>query len=173
MKRTSALGFTIIEVVVAAAVILIGIALFIPAFQYCGQASQAAREKSAAMSAARGVVETLRGSAVRRIYSSYGPGGTIGPDFVVDGLSPLPSDPDGRCGKITFYSDESADMPEVGLPHDLNGDGDTDDSGSEVTNFYTIVPVEVAVEWRGLTGNKSVKLHAIVGDRREYTWEGG
>ena len=167
MKRNAERGFTLIEVIVAGVIITLAAALLVASLQYCMRASQTAREKTAALNGARAMVERLRGTPARHIYSAYGPGGTDGPDFDVEGLRAADGDADGRCGKMTFYDDESADAPEVGLPRDLNGDGDTDDSGADVTDNYRLVPVKITVSWRGVAGNKSTMLYAVIGDRHE------
>lgn len=167
MKRNANRGFTLIEVMVAGIIIILAATMLVASLQYCMRASQSAREKTLALNGARAMVERLRGTPVRRIYLAYGPGGTAGPDFDVEGLSAADGDADGRPGKITFYDDESADAPEVGLPHDLNGDEDTDDSGADVTDNYRLVPVRITVSWRGAAGNKSATFYAIIGDRHE------
>ncbi len=167
MKRGAERGFTLIEVIVSGVIIVLAVSMLVASLQYCSRASQTAREKTTALNAARAMVERLRGTPVRHIYLVYGPGGSEGPDFDVEGLRAADGDADGHCGSLIFYDDEGADVPEVGLPRDLNGDADAVDSGLDVIDNYRLVPVRVTVSWRGAAGNNGTTLYAVIGDRRE------
>jgi len=167
MKHGAKRGFTLIEVIVSGVIVVLAVAMLVTSLQYCSRAGQTAREKTIALNAARTMLERLRATPVRHIYLTYGPGGLEGPDFDVEGLRTADGDTDGHCGQLTFYGVESDSVPRVGLPRDLNGDGDADDSGADVTDNYRLVPIRVDVGWRGVSGNRNVTLYAIIGDRRE------
>jgi len=167
MKRSANSAFTLIEVVVSGVIIVLAVAMLVTSLQYCSRASQTAREKTMALNGARSMLETLRSMSVKHIFLTYGPGGAVGPDFDVEGLRAADGDGDGHCGLVTVYTDESENVPRVGLPRDLNGDGDADDSGADVTDNYWLVPVRVDVGWQGVSGSSSVTLYAIIGQRRD------
>lgn len=75
--------------------------------------------------------------------------------FVVDGLEPAPGAVDGNHGLISFPSvpdglggyelREDVDMPELGMPRDLNLDGVVD--GLDHSGDYRILPVMARVSW--------------------------
>jgi len=77
--------------------------------------------------------------------------------YEVPGLSGLVSD---EAGRYVLFMDETMYIPELGMPRDLNGDGDADDW--DVSGDYKIVPAMVTVEWVGDKGPISVQLHTLL-----------
>lgn len=55
---------------------------------------------------------------------------------------------------------EDLDLPELGLPRDLNGDG-TIDSGDHADDFV-LLPILLTLEWDGPSGAHSVRMATIL-----------
>jgi len=96
-------------------------------------------------------------------------GDGIGNNFVVDGLPPMASDPDGVVGAILFP--EAVDAGNVVLSErgqdpllgvlDLNGNGSVNDLN--VTSDYVLLPLTVIVQWQGLFGeDREVRLDTVL-----------
>lgn len=134
-------------------------------------------ETSLAYEAASAVLEEMRARPFLDIYELYNttpaddPVGLVatGPGFDVPGLNLQLNDPDGLAGRIEFPGGGGLELredvvaPEFGLPRDLNADGVID--GADHSDDYLILPVRVVVEWRGVTGNRSIGLETLLSDR--------
>ncbi len=93
----------------------------------------------------------------------------LGNNFVIDGLRPRSTDPDGAVGRIVFPEalqgastvlSEQGQDPFLGIL-DMNGNGATNDLN--VSNDYTLLPLTVLVEWEGLFGEeREVRLDTVV-----------
>jgi hypothetical protein len=127
------------------------------------------RESGRALDAAHGLVEALGSTTFEEIVPRYN--ATSGDDpalgvspsnaFFVAGLKPRPDDADSLVGSVSFPGDgielrEDVVDAELGMPRDLNGDGNID--GADHTNDYVILPFRVRVDWRGPSGNQRVEL---------------
>jgi hypothetical protein len=95
-----------------------------------------------------------------------------GPDFAVPGLDPLADDLDGRVGKIVLPEldtgsgvelREDLDMPELGMPRDLNGDGIVD--SADHSGDYRVLPVLLRLDWSGRSGNRHTVVRTILAKR--------
>lgn len=76
--------------------------------------------------------------------------------FSVDGLYDATGS--SNVGLITFYTDETMIVPELGLPKDLNNSGDPP-SDTDVSGDYVLLPFEIRVTWvdhRGIERHKEV-----------------
>lgn len=120
------------------------------------------RERARAGEAAREMIELLRIEPHHRLFELYnadpdddpaGPGTAPGPHFPVTGLPVPDSDADGMCGFVRMPRAprqpglwETTVDPKLGLPRDLNANGEIDDE--PVTDTYTLLPVEVIVQWQ-------------------------
>ena len=92
------------------------------------------------------------------MLAALAPGGEIGNAFDVPGLTP----PQGLLlpGSLQVVLDETttdADLAvQLGMPRDLNGDGDSLDP--DVTLSATMLPVVIRVRWTGATGEQEITL---------------
>ncbi len=82
------------------------------------------------------------------------PGGSIGDIFDVPGLEPWRDAP--SIGTVRVLTDETLTDAELGItlgmPRDLNGDGDASDV--DVTDDATLIPVIVRARWGGAGGDR-------------------
>jgi type II secretory pathway pseudopilin PulG len=176
-------GFTLLEVAVATLVLLVAVGGLSSAVVSARQLARANEETAIADAAARATAESLQDRLVdvafRDIFASFnadpgddpgGPGTAPGKDFAVRGLSVRPDDPDGFVGEIRFPAvdlgagdlalREDFDDPSLGMPRDLNGDGDQD--GADHSDDYVILPVTVRLEWKGVSGNRFLEVDLLL-----------
>lgn len=145
---------------------LIGLSGLVRALLDSFQVNEQARGMNLAVQAARTRVEELQGGDLSAVFASFNafagddPIGAPGANFAVAGLDPDPEDADGMVGEIAFPVAagapgtlcETASFP--GMPRDLNLDGDAADAN--VTATFGMLPVEVRLRWRGLSGATQV-----------------
>lgn len=156
-------GWTLIEIVISTVILLTVVMGFSYGLASSTSLGQATREQGLAREAARARIELLRGTAFEDVLASFD-----GADahFDVLGLSAQPEDPDGRVGEIVFPLDENGllleglDMPRLGMPRDLTGEGDMDNL--DHSGDYRILPVLVRLSWRGAGGDGSFELLTIL-----------
>jgi hypothetical protein len=95
------------------------------------------------------------------LIAALAPGGEIGDQFDVRGLSGLPGrSADGLITVITDETSTDADIGvRIGMPRDLNGDDAT--SSTDVTSGARILPVIMEVRWTSPSGESSYR-HAFL-----------
>lgn len=172
-------AFSLLEVIIAMSALLIGALGFSQAIYSWSRAADGSRTKTQAFQAARSVIEDLQSRDFDEVFALYNtnpdddPGGVVvpGASFTVRGLSPWPGDPDGIVGEVVFPTAgtgaleelrEDAQIPELGMPRDLDADGvvDSDDHA----NNYRLLPVLVRVRWLGAEGRGEVELKTVLGE---------
>lgn len=89
-------GFTLVEAIVTALVLAVGVMGLMGAFALSGALSQTAREWTVASAAARGKIEEIRGATYTSVLATYDH-----QNFTVAGLTPSRSDEDGVVGSVT------------------------------------------------------------------------
>lgn len=155
-------GLTLIELAVATSILMIGIVSVLSASSQMHSLRQSNRERTLAQNAVRSTAERMHAAAhgfssdpgtwAERLLSAYAEGGTLGTTFAVEGLTLV--DDDEAVGRIEIFSDEtdgSAELgSELGMPRDLNGDGDHDDT--DVSSGARLLPVVLRLRWRGENG---------------------
>lgn len=158
-KRTEA-GFTLIELMIAAAVLMVGLLATASSVLTSQRLNVQSRETTRAVEGAKAMIERMRGEDFRLLFARYnddeaddpeGSGTGPGASFDVPGLA----GPGGTAaGAVSFTLDE----PALGV--DLNGDGDAvDDLGNSILGLdYLVLPFTVAVEWVGITGRRRVEV---------------
>jgi hypothetical protein len=135
------------------------------------------REVARAVQAARQKIETLKDEEFSDVWALYNAddaddpvGGAPGPGFQVQGLQPLPDDPDGLVGEIVFpqppaggagLREDSNDI-DLGMPRDLNGDGTVD--GLDHATDYGLLPVKVRLRWRGPKCPMSLEIKTLLAE---------
>lgn len=142
----------------------IGLTAYVQAIVSASISNRVTQESAMATRAARSAMEVLKGTEFSEAFASFnrleaddpgGAGTALGGLFAVEGLDPTADDADGFVGEIVFPVDPAApgvlredlDLPELGMPRDLNGDGVVD--GADHSGDYRILPVLVRLEWRG------------------------
>jgi prepilin-type N-terminal cleavage/methylation domain-containing protein len=171
-------GFSLLELVVAMAVLLVGIMGFSRSMLSIGRSSQEQHDAALATQAARDVLERIGAESFSEAFRRYdgdpandpgGAGTAPGEGFAVPGLSAVAGDPDGLPGQVIFpivsaspgRLREDVVMPDLGMPRDLNGDGVVDANDHSLD--YTLLPVLVRVRWRTAGGSGSFELKTMLG----------
>lgn len=179
-KGSSRSGFSLIEIAVVMTLLVIAIGGLSSAVVSSVRLSRTNEETAIANDAARQMIAEMRNVGFSTIFVSFNTnaaddpglaGSAPGPNFPVPGLSPQADDPDGMVGEIEFPEgnlglgvalDETRNGnldALLGLPRDLNGDGDADDL---VQNDYIALPVTVRVRWTGSAGRSVVTLRTVI-----------
>lgn len=160
-------GFTLIELAIAMSILMIGLISAAAATMRMHELRRQNRERIAAQNAVRSIGERIHAQAYRfsddpdtwgtNLTTVFGPGGTFGDEFAVPLLTST-NPGTTNAGIIQIITDETTTDAalgfELGLPRDLNGDGDADDT--DVTLDARILPVLVSVNWRSQSGASSV-----------------
>jgi hypothetical protein len=135
---------------------------------------RAVREQGLAREALRGRIELLRATTFEEVLARFDDdptndpagGSSPGARFDVPGLDARPDDADGSVGAVVFPLTEDGalfedlDLPALGMPRDLTGEGDidlVDHSGD-----YRILPVLVRLEWRGAAGDAALEMSTVL-----------
>jgi type II secretory pathway pseudopilin PulG len=170
-------GFTIIELALAMAVLVVGVLGFSQSIMSARLSIQRTHELDRAAQATREMLERIEAEAFADAFRRFnadpsddpgGAGTAPGASFAVNGLSALPSDVDHMPGEVIFpirpgFSSqlrEDAVLPELGMPRDLNGDGVVD--GNDHALDYRLLPVIVRVNWRSAAGPASYELKTLL-----------
>jgi type II secretory pathway pseudopilin PulG len=169
---------TLIEVMLSATVMVVGLLGFLGVTVMAIDTSSANREADLATDAARQAIETMQAADFADAFRLFnadpaddpgGAGTAPGNAFAVAGLDPLPTDPDGTVGEIILPAvavggseelREDVQEAVLGMPRDLNGDGlqDALDHAAD----YGILPVLVRLEWRGATGAAAMEFKTLL-----------
>jgi hypothetical protein len=171
-------GFTIVEIAFIAVLLLLAIGGLSSAVLTTRQLAKVNEESAMADAAARQMLEQLHSVPFGDVFATFNtdpdddpggaPGTAPGTSFAVLGLSAAPDDGDGLPGRILFPTAtvfgveqlrEDVVDDAMGMPRDLNGDGDDDDDASD---DYVVLPVTVFIEWRGTAGRQSVQLSQLL-----------
>jgi type II secretory pathway pseudopilin PulG len=162
VKHERQAGFTVLEAAVALSMLAIALLALWGTLVYCTRSNAAAEQKKRAMNAAQGKIEELKAVPFHALIGEFGPGGATGDRFHV---SSLDDELSGAEGRIVFYTDETDTVtdPSIGLPMDLNGDGDAADR--DVAGSYLLLPVKISIHWDGVLGPQRLDLRTIL--RRE------
>src|SRR5262245_56908919 len=151
-----------LELVTAMGVLGVAFAMYSGTSIASQRQRQINRETAIASDAAQKVLESMRSESFATLHKLYGrapqddpggPGTAPGAAFDAEGLEPVENDADRRVGEILlpeFLVDkekwqlrEDRQLPELGLPRDLNGDSRIDDL--DHTSDYFQLPVRVKV----------------------------
>jgi prepilin-type N-terminal cleavage/methylation domain-containing protein len=148
-KGSGEKGFTLVEVMIAAAVIAVGLLGVVSSIASSLQLIVNSRETQSALAGARRKVEEIRDAGLSATtFSSVR--SYDGSRFAVSGLT-LPTGVTA-CGLVTFLSEQAA-ATALGLASvDLNGNGSTADAVDDSFNAYAI---RVSVSWTTEMGASS------------------
>jgi type II secretory pathway pseudopilin PulG len=167
MIQRARCGFTLIEVVITAGALFIGLLAMTSTSWVVHSLHETSADKQVAHQALQRVIEDLHAlSAVARddelgwsptILARFGAGGDPGATFEVGGLDPWPTE--AAVGTITVVTDETQTDLELGvalgMPRDLNGDGAVDDT--DVRDDAVLLPIIVQLRWRGEAGDRQLR----------------
>ena len=173
-------GITLLEVMVALTVLVIGLVASMQAMVALERAQERTREVGRATQYARQLIERIQAEAFAEAFRRYngdptddpgGAGTAPGCNFAVPGLTARANDPDGLPGEVIFPTPpglpgnlrESIVDTKCGMPRDLNGDG-VIDSVTNCSTTYKILPVRVRVRWTGAAGPAEIELHSMLGN---------
>ena len=169
--RSSEKGLGLLEVLVAGAVLSTALLALLSVSAHSIKLDSVNRETAAASAIARMRFEEVRAVPLMNVFASYNaddlddPGGLPAPPgskfthsgtgekMAVTGVYIFPVNNDGELR-------EDLDMPELGMPRDLNGDGLIDDLDHR--DDYVILPMTVRLTWRGATGEREFKLTGVL-----------
>jgi prepilin-type N-terminal cleavage/methylation domain-containing protein len=172
-RRAARRGLTLVELMAALVVLVIGASATVFGLLGVSALARAQSERELAFQAARNTLESLQAEDFRTVFARYNAtnaddpsvGASPGNSFDVQGLSVRPGDADGRAGAIEFPGDgvqllESTVHLELGMPRDLGGAVglDADDHALD----YVLLPVLVRVQWRGVSGAEELVLAATL-----------
>jgi Tfp pilus assembly protein PilV len=157
-------GFSLVEVMIATCVLTIGLLALSSTSVVIHSLDRADEARSSAASAMQRVIERTKALSARSAVDpadwstvmtmALRPAGTIGDIFDVQGLDPWRANP--NVGSVQVIVDETvtdADLGvTLGMPRDLNGDGDASDI--DVSGEATLLPVIVRVRWGGAGGDR-------------------
>lgn len=158
-------GWTLLEIVVAMAILLIVLVGFSYGLVSSSALEKANREQGLAREAARAKIEELRATIFEEVFARYG-GESPESRFDVRGLAARPDDPDRRVGAILFPVSEDGELredlelPRLGTPRDLTGEGDFDALDHALD--YRLLPVLVRIEWRGAAGDATFEMGTML-----------
>jgi len=172
-------GSSLVELVVATAVILVGVLAFTRALTESISLGEKNRETALATAAAQGLVEELYAADMARVFALYnddpdddpdGTGTAPGSRFTAAGLEARAADA-GMQGRIFFPVDDGnpdvlrEDLVDSKLrtPLDLDLDGFVDDADHSAN--YRILPVLIRVAWQDGRAERELEIATILGAR--------
>ena len=159
-------AFTMIEVLVFAVLLLMGLMALTSTSITVHKLRGAVDERNTARAGMQSVIEEMqRNSSLlynadpswsSAFLAQYAAGGIVGDTFDVFGLGPQAGQP--SVGTIQVITDETIADDELqirlGLPVDLDNDGFIDNN--DVTATADILPVIVRVAWTGVSGDSEI-----------------
>lgn len=166
-RRTRA-GFTLMEVSLAVAVIVIALLAMSASTLRTHSLRRQNRERAVAQNAVRMTAESIQAYSDRllRADANAWPGemaaamaddGEVGTEFAVPELTRIANTP--AVGRIQIVTDETVTDEELGvemgMPRDLNGDGDASDT--DVSDDARMYPIVVTTRWTGVSGRNVVR----------------
>ena len=178
-KRCARRGLTLVEILVAIALLLFGLMGFTHSILRAVTTNESTRESALAGEAARQMLETLQGADFQDTFALYNAnpaddpgvaGSAPGSGFGVAGLEPADGDADGMVGEIIVPASDAApavlreDLANaaLGMPRDLNCD-DVIDADNHADD-YRLLPVIVRLTWQGSSGVTRVEFRTLLGD---------
>ena len=160
-------GFTLIEVSLAVTILIVAVMATSASTASMSGLRRQNRERSVAHNMIRTISENVHSISdvalanpatwAATVTAAASPGGEIGDQFDVRALTPIAGQ--NRVGTLQVITDETltdADLDmQLGMPRDLNGDGDAADT--DVSANARLLPVIVTVRWRGVSGDQVIR----------------
>jgi type II secretory pathway pseudopilin PulG len=165
-------GFTLIEALITASMVLSGVLVITSTALRSRIGRVAAEQQASALAALEETAARLRALDCNGAWVTYAPAPTGAP-FPAAGSGPgLPIAAPGLCDAadptkpalvvIRFFTDETAFVPSLGLPRDLDGDGatlttDTTQLGADGQIVARLLPYSLSITFRGPQGGTVTK----------------
>jgi len=172
-------GFTLVEIMISAIVLVLGMLGFVRVIASSVGSSSSNQESNQAIQAARAKIEEIQTADFADLFRLYnipggddpgGAGTAPGATFTVPGLQPDPADPDGIVGQILLPAmvgaggawevREDFQSAALGTPRDLSGDGVWDQLDHSLD--YGVMPVQISLRWRGVRGVSRMDFKILV-----------
>jgi type II secretory pathway pseudopilin PulG len=156
-------GFSVLEVLVAAAIITVGVLGLLAAFPNALQTMRNSRETEIAMAAARSELDMIRAmpfpdpqhTGNPNILNTYN-----NVSFTAVGLAPPPGG--GPMGLVTFLTEAQASAAFGGINCNFDLDSNTNSTAAPNYNFV-VYPVKVEVRWGvGATEVRGITVTSII-----------
>ena len=178
--RRARAGFTLVELVIASVVLVIGCLGLSAAITSSSQLAQLNGQRMQAHQAARAKLEELESASFTQVFALYdrepaddplGAGTAPGAAFAVAGLNAAVDDADGLVGEVIFPTVgdlglqlcETSTDTRLGMPRDLDASGAINPGA--LSGAPVILPVRVRVRWHGPCGNATLDLETVLLDR--------
>lgn len=159
-------GFTMLEVSLALTLLVVALVATSASNMRMQALRRSNHDRVMAQNAVQAISERIQaiaragtsaaGGFGTHVTAALAAGGELGSAFDVTGLTPLSGQ--ARVGTIRVITDETATDAglgcELGLPRDLNGDGDAGDG--DVSANAHILPVVVTLRWHGQSGDQRI-----------------
>src|SRR5262249_3081176 len=160
-------GFTLIETLVAATIVLTGLFTMASSIVRSKMTRLEAEQQITANAALRRTAATLHALGRTSAYQTYAPshcgapfpakGSGPGAQFLANGLADASNPASAASVEIQFFTNETANVPQLGLPRDLDGDGvvdnaDTSALGADGLLVATTLPYLLSITYRGPGG---------------------
>lgn len=173
-------GFALVEVAVAATILAIAVGGLVGTVIYTMRLARVSEERTTAQQAAVAMGDFFYSVDFANIYASFnddpaddpgGAGAAPGSGFAVPGLNVQVGDADGFVGRVIFptvtevggttqWLREDFEDDDLGMPRDLNADGDIDDLDHSAD--YSVLPVTVRIQWTGGGGDQTRDFHLLL-----------
>ncbi|MDZ4774786.1 MAG: hypothetical protein SGI72_16800 [Planctomycetota bacterium] len=174
-RHGSTRGFTLVEAVVAATVLVIGVLGYVASVTTGNRLMLQNRETRRAYTAAQTVFAEMQSQSIEDVFANYNsttsddPAGATrspGNRFTAAGVGVCASGSTDGAGAVRFPSKDGTTLREdivdaaLGMPRDLDGDGVI--SSGPLTKPPLILPVEVTVKWQSSGGEREVTVRKFL-----------
>ena len=154
---------SLLDVTIAATVLAVSITSLMTLIVHSIRLSRVNRETAIAAEAAQQMTEMIQSVGYENIFAAF----SANPNFAVPGLDAQAGDVDGMVGTIEFPTvggqlREDVNDAGMGMPRDLDGDGAID--GSNHANDYILLPVRMRLDWRGVSGDRTMEVTTLLLD---------
>lgn len=174
----STAGVTVVEMLIVMAILLVAVRAFAETITAAARQRRLNHEALVAAEGARFVLESMREVSLANVFALYnsdpaddpaGAGTAPGHRFTVEGLRPMPDEPDGQVGEIFFPAVEVGGVLELredfvdrsmGMPRDLDGDSIID--GTDHSGDYFRLPVSVRLRWMSVVGERTMRIDSML-----------
>jgi prepilin-type N-terminal cleavage/methylation domain-containing protein len=168
-------GLTLLEVLLGMTIFAVAALSVMNVMIYSMRLDASNKETAVATQVARRIMEQMRATPFDRVLADYnsepkddpdGEGLSPGAKFEVPELGAISEEIGSIGGEVIFPLDtngklrEDLDMPVLGLPRDLSGDGKIDNK--DPVDDFQALPVVVRVRWTGSVGERVVELHTVL-----------
>lgn len=167
-------GVTLLETTAAIAILVIIAFAMMACFSRAAGSDVASAENIKARAAVTRVMDGIRNYASSSFETTYacfnsepsddpdGYGTAPGNSYVIDGLYTAngPAHVRIEFPEENGHLRENIDAPELGMPKDLDGDGEI--GTDSVDGTYKILPVRVVVQWESINGTREYSVVTFV-----------